>query len=68
SLLCPWFISFAAHYAIKGAAPNRDRSSVAVRRSPDGLIAWQTGSAELIAEEGLKTGHLRVHQPAKVPY
>jgi rhodanese-related sulfurtransferase len=24
--LCPWFVSFAAHYAIKGAAPNRDRS------------------------------------------
>lgn len=25
--LCPWFISFAANYAIKGAALNRDRST-----------------------------------------
>ena len=24
--LCPWFISFATHYAIEGAAPNRGRS------------------------------------------
>jgi hypothetical protein len=24
SWLCPYFISLAAHYAVKGAAPNRD--------------------------------------------
>ncbi len=32
SCLCPWFISFAAHWAIKGAPPNRDRSKVCISR------------------------------------
>ncbi len=30
SCLCPWFISFAAQYVIKGAAQNRGRSNRAV--------------------------------------
>ena len=25
--LCPWFVCFVPHYAIKGEAPNRDRST-----------------------------------------
>ncbi|MDA0721801.1 MAG: hypothetical protein O2994_08995, partial [Proteobacteria bacterium] len=28
-----WFISFAAHYAIKGAAPNRDKTTPCTARS-----------------------------------
>ncbi|MCH8467505.1 MAG: autotransporter domain-containing protein, partial [Roseinatronobacter sp.] len=52
--LCPWFISFVAHYAIKGAAPNRDRSNVTLALSTANGAAL-SGTTTVAAVGGVAT-------------
>ena len=74
SCLCPWFLSFAAHYVIKGEEPNRDRSILLVlRERTQPKRRWPRVSTQPRREadiqewpaERLFLDHLRRHEHLK---